>query len=359
MGGPLVHAPIGDIITKLFPPIGGTKAMPTIAVKVPDDLGNIELQDTIRVAKQAEAAGIHSVWKGETSGTNTFMALSAIAQETETIKLATGIANVFSRSPALLAMSAATLDELSNGRAILGLGTSSDVLIEQWHGMEFTRPLSRVRETTEIVRAFYEDEVIEYDGEVFDIGPYSRSMSVISDSIPIYNAAMGPRNRAFTAAHADGWTPLFLPMSEMSQKIASIRDEARSADRDPSTLTVAPWIPFAISDDSERAELLARKFVSQEMAMGYNNLVRKYGFGDEGDEAAELWRDGDREAAAAALPEEMLDEFAIYGTPADCRDDIRQCLDAGVDLPVLIPPFHAEVAETEFMIESVGPLCDE
>lgn len=333
--------------------------MPSIAVKIPDELGNVELQDTIQVAKQAEAAGIHSVWKGETSGTNTFMALSAIAQETESVKLATGIANVFSRSPVLLAMSAATLDELSNGRAILGLGTSSDTLIEQWHGMEFSRPVSRVRETTEIVRAFYEEDVLEYEGEVFDVGPYSRSMPVESDSIPIYNASMGPRNRAFTAAHADGWTPLFLPRSKMAQEISSIREKAESADRNPSTLTVAPWLPFAISEDRERAELLARKFISQEMAMGYNNLVRKYGFGEEGDEAASLWRDGDRESAAAALSEEMLDEFALYGTPAECRADIQQCLDAGVDLPVLIPPFHADVREIKFMIKSVGPLCEE
>lgn len=329
-----------------------------IGLKVPDELGNVSLEDTLRIARKADAAGAHSVWKGETSGTNTFMVLSAIARETEHVQLGTGIANVFSRTPILLAMSAATLDELSGDRAILGLGTSSDVLVKTWHSMEFERPLTRTIETTDIVRAFYVDDVVEYDGDMFDIGPYSVAMETPDEPAPIFNAAMGPKNRRFTAAKADGWSPLFLPISNLDEEISSIREAARDADRDPNELTIAPWIPFAISEDPERAEHLARNFIAQEMAMGYNNLVRQYGYGDVADEVAQAWRDGNRESASSAVSEDMLDDFSIYGTSRDCREDIKEILADGVDLPILVPPFHAEVEETEFMVDAVSPLFE-
>lgn len=132
--------------------------MPQLGLMLPGELAGVGLDETIGVAEHAEANGFDAVWKEETSGTNTFVTLGAIARTTSSIQLGTGIANVFSRSPTLLAMSAATLDELSDGRTILGLGVSSPPLIEQWHGTEYERPLRRLRETIEILRQAFAGE---------------------------------------------------------------------------------------------------------------------------------------------------------------------------------------------------------
>lgn len=324
-----------------------------VGLMLPDEAADVTVEETIHFAKRAEDAGFHSVWKGEASWGDGLVTLGAIARETDEVHLGTAIANVFSRSPALLAMSSATLDSLSNGRTILGLGVSSKTVVEKWHGFPFDRPLRRMRETIEIVQQTFDGGVLEYDGTVFDVGPYSIGFDIERDRIPIYNAAMGETNCRLTGEFADGWLPAFIPFSELDGALEHIAKGARKAGRDLDDITVAPMVGTAVDDDPEVAASHARDFIAQEMAMGYNRLAAEYGFKEEGNTAYERWREGDRAGAAAAITDEMLDELAIYGTPEQCREQIAAYEVAGCDLVVLFPPFSAPSSVTEAIIDAV------
>lgn len=325
--------------------------MGRLGLVLPDDLWNVSLRDAIGYAQAAEAAGFHSVWKGEASGSNGLMVLGAAARATDSISLGTAVANVYSRTPALLGMSAVTLDALSGGRAILGLGVSSPPLIEEWHGLAFDRPLRRLRESIEIVKQVFDGGTIAYEGDIFDIGPYSMGLPGDRRDIPVFNAAMGEHNRCLTAEFADGWMPVFIPRSKLSEYIDELHATADAADRDP--VTVAPWIPIGVADDHRRARRLACELIAQEMAMGYDRLLTQYGYGDVARTARSKWRAGDRAGAAEAITEEVLEEFAVYGTPTACRESIDQYRERGVDLPILWPPFSARATEYRLLIEAI------
>jgi 5,10-methylenetetrahydromethanopterin reductase len=325
--------------------------MVNLGLMLPDEAFDLTVDDTVHFAKYAEEAGFDSVWKGEASWGNGPMTLAAIARETDDITLGTGIANVFSRTPALLAMSGATLDDLSDGRTVLGLGVSAPPVVEEFHGLSFERPLRRMRETIEILQQAFEGDTLEYEGDIFDVGPYSVGFDIERDSIPIYNAAMGETNCRLTGEFADGWLPAFIPHSELDSAQEAITEGAQNADRDPDDITVAPMVGAAVDDDLEVAADHARRFLAQEMAMGYNRLAEKFGFGEAGNAAHDLFREGDREGAAAAITDEMLEELAIYGTPEQFRADIQRYADAGCDTVVLFPPYSASESMLEAIID--------
>lgn len=315
--------------------------MTELGLMLPDEAANASPDETVRYARQAEDAGFHSLWKGEASWGNGLVTLGAVARETEEILLGPGVANVFSRTPSLLAMSAASLDLFSDGRAVLGLGVSSPPVVERWHGMAFERPLRRLRETIEIIRQSYEPGPLEYEGEIFDVGPFGVGFDTDGGVPPIYNAAMGETNCRLTGEFADGWLPAFIPLSELEAAASHVEAGARAADRDPGAITTAPMVGAAVDEDPDRAERYVREFIAQEMGVGYNRLAAEYGFGEAADEAHDLFRAGDREAAAAAISEEMLDEMAIYGTPETCREQVERYGAAGSDVVVLFPPYSA------------------
>jgi len=148
---------------------------------------------------------------------------------------------------------------------------------------------------------------------------------------------------------------VFVPRTHLADQRESVIEAAREAGRDPDAVTVVPWAPTAVAADPERAEQLAREHLAQEMAMGYNRVVRKYGHGASADEAHERWRDGDRDAAADAISASMLDEFTIFGTPSDCRREIGNYEAAGADELVLWPPVTATSEDLEYLLEALGP----
>jgi alkanesulfonate monooxygenase SsuD/methylene tetrahydromethanopterin reductase-like flavin-dependent oxidoreductase (luciferase family) len=284
------------------------------------------------------------------------MSLSVVANSTTDIALGTGVANVYSRSPALLGMSAATLDRLSGGRARLGLGVSSPTLVEEWHGLAYEQPLRRLRESIEIVRSITETGAVDYSGEIFDVGPYSTEFAQNEGSVPIYNAAMGPSNRRLTAEFADGWMPVMTPKSRLRELISEINSRATSMGREEPV--VSPWTPVAVSEEPQHAEELVRGHIAQEMAMGYNRLADEFDYGRSVDTAHDLWHDGDRAAAARALDDQLVDDLAIYGTPEACAEDLRSMADIGVDSVVVWPPFTAEPADIDSLVGDLGPLVE-
>jgi alkanesulfonate monooxygenase SsuD/methylene tetrahydromethanopterin reductase-like flavin-dependent oxidoreductase (luciferase family) len=327
--------------------------MSEIGFVLPDEFSGFSLDRTVRFAERADRAGLHSVWKQEASGSNGVPVLGAIAGQTDEVGVGIGVASVFSRTPALLGMSAVTLDQLSDGRALLGLGVSSPPLVETWHGMAFERPLRRLRETIEIARQVVEGGTVEYEGDVFDVGPYRMRLEPRND-VPILNAAISETNRRLTGEYADGWLPGFTPLSAFPGNLDEVRSSARDAGRNPDELLVAPWVPTAVHEDPERAEYLARYLLAQEMAMGYNEQVGEYGFGDAPDEAYERFRAGDRDGATEAVSEEMLGELAIHGTESDVREGLRAWHEAGADVVVAMPSMVASAEEIEHLIDLLG-----
>lgn len=324
--------------------------MSEIGFVLPDEFSDVSLHQTLRFAERAEQAGLHSVWKQEASGSNGLLTLGSVAQRTDDIKLGMGVASVFSRTPALLGMSAVTLDRLSKGRALLGLGVSSPPLVETWHGMTFERPLRRLRETIEIVRQITDGGIVEYEGEVFDVGPYRMRLDP-QGNVPILNAAISRTNRRLTGEFADGWLPGFTPLSALAENLSDVQSSARQAGRNVETFLVAPWVPTAVHDDPERAEYLARYILAQEMAMGYNEQVGEYGFGDAPDEAHERFRAGDREGAVEAVSMEMLEELAIHGTESEIREQLAAWHEAGADVVVAMPSMAATVEEVDYLLD--------
>lgn len=327
--------------------------MSDIGLVLPDEFSKFSLDQTLAFAERADGAGFHSVWKQEASGSNGVATLGAVAQRTTHVRLGTGVASVYSRTPTLLGMSAVTLDHLSGGRAMLGVGVSSPPLVERWHGMAFDRPLRRLRETIEIVRQVSEGGAVEYDGDVFDIGPYTMALEPL-EPVPILNAAISEANRRLTAEFADGWLPAFLPQSVFDEYVTEMRETAREAGRAPDDVLVAPWVPTAVDPDPDRAEHRVRYLLAQEMAMGYNEQVGDHGFGDAPDEANEKFLAGDREGAVEAISEEMLDELTVYGTAADVEDQLRTYYDAGVDVVIAMPSMAATESEVEYLIDVLG-----
>jgi alkanesulfonate monooxygenase SsuD/methylene tetrahydromethanopterin reductase-like flavin-dependent oxidoreductase (luciferase family) len=330
--------------------------MSHVGLELPGELSGFSLEDTLHFAALADERGFHSVWKNEASGSNGFLTLGAVSQQTDEVALGIGVANVFSRSPTLIGMSAATLNHLSEDRALLGLGVSTPPLVETWHGMQYERPLRRLRESIETIQQVTSGGEVRYVGEVFDIGPYSMELEPIGD-VPIFNAAMGSTNLKLTGEYADGWLPIFTPLSTFKESFSCVRDSARRAGRDPDEITAIPWVPTGVHEDPERAEYLARCTLAQEMAMGYNKKVAGYGFGDAPDRAHDRFRAGDREAAAEAISTDMLEELAVHGTPEEVAKGLSAWHDAGADVVVTVPSMAAEREEVEFLIDVVGRTC--
>lgn len=330
--------------------------MTELGLVLPDEFSHVSLDRTLECAKRADEAGLHSVWKQEASGSNGIATLAAGAQCTTDVRIGTGVASVYSRSPTLLGMSAATLQQLSNGRALLGLGVSSSPLVEQWHGMTFERPLRRLREVIEIIRQTTAGRTVEYDGDVFDIGPYNIALETSTD-VPILNAAISDANRNLTGEYADGWLPAFIPQSSFSNHVSDIRESARDTGRSPDELIVAPWVPTAVDEEPDCAERRVRYLLAQEMAMGYNEQVNEYGFGDAPNRVHDLFRDRNREEAVAAITDRMVSELAVYGTESDVREPFQCYFRDGADVVIAMPSMDASVAEIEHLIDVPGNIA--
>ncbi|USZ73610.1 LLM class flavin-dependent oxidoreductase [Natronosalvus halobius] len=314
--------------------------MNKIGVRLPDETYGYDVSEIVEFAKHAEDYDYHSVWVAELQGPNGFIILGQIASETDEIGLGTGIVNVYSRTPALLAMSVATLDQLSDGRTLLGLAASSKVTIEQWHGIEYARPLRRVRETIEIVNEAMANQRVDYDGDIFTLENYPRSYETIRDHVPIYNAALGPTNRKLTGEFADGWLPVHVPRGKFEEFVGEIRESAENAGRDPQDVTIAPYVVACVDEDGERARDHVRGLLSFYLgAMDYYAKVfREFGFAEDVEAVREAWSAGDREEAAHRVSDELLDEIAIGGTPEEGREKLREYRELGADVPIVYPP---------------------
>ncbi|MBA3261180.1 MAG: LLM class F420-dependent oxidoreductase [Thermoleophilaceae bacterium] len=300
---------------------------------------------------EAEAAGFDSVWTAEAYGSDAATPLAWFAAQTERIKLGAAILQIPGRSPAMTAMTAVTLDHLSNGRFLLGLGTSGPQVAEGWHGQRFAKQLARTREYVEIVRKALARERLTYEGETYTLplpdGPgkaLKLMIAPVQERIPIYIAAIGPKNTQLVGEIADGWLPVFFSPEHVGHSRALLAEGAARSGRSLDGFDIAPTVQVSIDDDVDRARDVMRPFVALYVGgMGsreknfYNALVRRYGFEDAAQEIQDLYLDGKKDEAAAAIPAELIDLVTICGP----RDRVEERLDvyreAGVGTLIVSP----------------------
>lgn len=328
-----------------------------LAVPVPAR-GDAPSEGQRRLAETAEAAGYDRVLVPETWGREAFVRLGYIAAHVERIGLGTGIIPVHSRSPALIAQAAATLAELADGRALLGLGLSGPAVIENWHGVEFEPALRRQRETIEIVRQALSGEELDYDGELFDVEHFHLRFDPPEGGVPIYVAAQGETNAELVGEFGDGWMPNRIPLSALPDLRDHVDRGARRRDRDPDDVASAPYVTTCILEDGAHARDRCRRMIAFYVgAMGeyHYNAVANHGFRETADRIRERWQDDDHDGAREAVSDELLDEIAIAGSPEEVTD-LFEAYEPIADTLVTLPPTTASHEEVLATIEHVGDL---
>ncbi|HEX9775835.1 MAG TPA: LLM class F420-dependent oxidoreductase [Actinomycetota bacterium] len=324
-----------------------------MTLRIGIEINYAELQDRtaiVALARAAEDLGFDCIWCSEVYTYDAFTTLTHIACNTTRINLGTNIAQIYARTPALTATTAASLDQLSGGRMILGLGASGPQVIEGWHGVPYDRPVQRTREIIDICRRIWSGERVIYEGDVYKL---TKGLKILNRGhradIPIFVASLGPRNVEMTAETADGWLP-FPYSTEHAPAVFAEPLAAGAAKRSPERppLRVAPFAPAFVGD--VEAGMNAVKAIvgfyiggmgSREQNF-YNKLVQRYGFVEEAQRVQELFLGGDRAGAIAATPAELCDLVSLVGDEARIRDRLQAFEASGASDLLLAPMGDAE-----------------
>ena len=298
---------------------------------------------------EAERLGYDSVWSAEAYGSDAVTPAAWIAARTQTIHVGTAIMQIPARTPAMTAMTAMTLDALSGGRFRLGLGVSGPQVVEGWHGQPFGKPLAKTREYVDIVRAILRrDKPLEFRGAYYQI-PYTgadatglgkplRSILHGRSGLPIYLAAVGPRNVALAAEIADGWIPVFLSPRRMAMFREWLDGGFRAGGRLPARdFDVMPMVPVVVGDDVDACRAVVKPrlalYVGGMGARGrnfYNDIARRYGYEDAAKLIQDLYLGGRKDEAAAAVPDALVDEVTLCGPRERIRERLAEWTGAGV-----------------------------
>lgn len=334
-------------------------------------------EDLLELVQEADRLGYASVWVAEAYGSDSPTVLAWLAAQTERIGLGAGVMQIPARTPAMTAMTAATLDTLSNGRFLLGLGVSGPQVSEGWHGVRFDDPLGRTREYVEIVRSALRRESVVHDGEHFTLplpdGPGKSLRLTIHPpraDLPIYLAAVGPRNLRLTGEVADGWLAIFLSPEHSADQLASVREARQKAGRgtpdDPMAgFDTVATVPVVVTDDLEAARAAVAPYTALYIGgMGsreqnfYNRLARRMGFDEAADTIQDLYLAGRPRDAADAVPMELADATALLGPPERIAERVGRYADAGVTTLSVAPyarTTEERLATLRLMAEVVTP----
>ena len=325
-------------------------------------------------ALAAERIGVASLWVPEVWGYDALTGLAYTAAATSSIGLGTFVVQLGSRSPALLATSALSLQDLSGGRFMLGIGTSGPRVMEGWHGVRFRKPVQTTRETIEIIRIVSRGERLDHAGEIYPLPLPDSSGAALRPlvrpaHVPVYVAAMGPQNLRLTGEAADGWLGnAFIPEAA-EVFLGPLREGARRAGRTLADLDLVAPVAVEIHDDDASAGAAARRHADGYAftigAMGaagrnfYNDAFTRLGYGDEVAAVAEMWQAGKRDEARAAVPIDLGRLTNLVGTPDAIADRVRRHRDAGITtLLAKLEGDHAETLETlERLIAIVGAVA--
>src|SRR5271154_1248636 len=267
--------------------------------------GKPDFKGLIERARAADDAGVHSIWVAEAWGRDAFTTLTLLAEHTSRVRLASGIVNTYSRTPAALAQHFATLDELSGGRMIIGLGTSGPQVIEHFHGIKFNPPLTRLKEYVDIINLIMAGTPLNYNGKIFKLGRgFTIRFEPTRKHIPIYIASLNQKSVEFTARKADGWLPVMIPLGRLKESIADFRAMAASAGRDPKSIAVKSPSTIHVTSNPDRARAAVAgmlSFYAARMGTFYAEQLTRFGFGEDVRKIREAWAAGGSKAGTAAV----------------------------------------------------------
>jgi F420-dependent oxidoreductase-like protein len=320
---------------------------------------------TVAYVQAADRLGYDAVWVAEAYGWDGVTIMTQLAVATERIKIASGILNVFSRSPALIAQTAASLDAISNGRFVLGLGTSGHQVVEGWHSVKFEKGVRRMSETVDIVRTVLKRERLDHDGEVFQARMGLKLIThPVRDSIPIYLATLTPAGIRLAAAKADGWLPVWFSTKHFDSVIRpELEAGAREAGRDLADLSICPFVQVVVTNDRKAGRDAVRPHLALYIGgMGsreknyYNQLFQRYGYEEEARRIQALYLDRRKDDAMALLTDEMIDLTCVIGPAEECKERLDAMASVGVDevaIGLQVP--GNDPAETLKALEALAP----
>lgn len=294
------------------------------------------------IVQQAEMRGFSNIWTGEAWGTESCTLVGALLARSRYIHIGTSIVSIHLRPPTLTAMQAATLDTIAPGRARLGLGVSTRN-INEFHGLGWDYPVSRMREYVAILRQALAGERVTYDGQFYQPKGFRLSLST-SGPMPLYLAAVNPKMLQLAGEVADGVLLAWLPARQLPHSIAEIAKGAKRAGRSLADIEIGAYLHTVVTQNRERAMgNLRRVLVGYSQANTYIQGFRHFGYGDVLDDIHSRLQAGDRAGAEAAIPESMLEELYIFGTPEECHDQLHRFIKAGVQHPILAAPASSRV----------------
>jgi len=299
-----------------------------LALSVP--LDGFTLAEHADIAREAEGLGYSDAWSLEADGIDCFAPLAVVGSATS-MRLGTAIANVFTRGPATLAMSAAGIAEVAPGRFCLGIGSGSQPIVESWNGGVFTRPATRVRETAEFLRRALTGERVVFRGETFAVDGF-RLTRPPERPIPIYVAALRPGMLRVAGEVGDGVIINWLSAEDVSKSVAVCREAARKAGRDPDAFEITARLLINIDPPSPQSELAVRRHVTAYLNVPVYRAFQEWlGRSEALGPMWSAWQGGDRRAAVAAVPEKVMNDLIIRGSMSEIRAHVDRYLDAGVD----------------------------
>lgn len=314
--------------------------------------------DNLALAREADRLGYSVCWAAEAYGSDAATVLAWVAAQTERIDVGSAVFQIPARTPAMTAMTAATLDSLSGGRFRLGLGVSGPQVSEGWHGVRFAAPLGRTREYVEVVELALSRKKLEYHGRHFELplpdGPGKRiqlTVHPVREHLPIYLAAVGPKNLELAGEIADGWLAVFFSPAFAADQLAAIRAGREKAGKTLEGFDVVPTVPIVVDEDVERAAELVRWYAALYIGgMGsreqnfYNQLACRMGFEKEAAKVQELYLAREHRNAAAAVPLEFVDATCLLGSPERIARRMREFEEAGATT-LSLTPFAATLDE--------------
>ena len=299
-------------------------------MRIACSLGSLlSVEQVIECTKMISKTKIDSIWIPETWGMENFSMLGAVSSETKTQKIGSSIINIYSRSPSTISMGAATTDILSNGRLILGLGTSSVPIVEDFHGEKFETPVQRMREYVEIIRLSLSKKQINYSGKIFNLKNFTLLIEPKRQSIPIYLAAINQKMVNLTWELGDGIIFYLRPLDEMKKTISKMQLERK--------IDVACQIITCISNNSEEAIQRAKKTLAFYISVGkvYREFLAKNGFENETENIFEEFKKSGFKSNHELIPNSMLNSLCISGSPEEAKVQLEKFRNAGIDLPII------------------------
>ncbi len=299
-------------------------------MRIACSLGSLlTVEEVLHCSKSVSDSKIDSIWIPETWGMENFSTMSAVASNTDSQKIGSSIINIYSRSPSTIAMGAATVDILSNGRLILGLGTSSMPIVEDFHGNKFSNPVQRMKEYVEIIRLALSKKQMNYSGKVFELNNFTLLIEPKRKSIPIYLAAINEKMVNLTWEIADGVIFYLRPLEELKKTITKMQSKKR--------IDVACQIITCVSEDSENAILRAKKTLAFYVSVGniYREFLSKNGFQNDTKNIFEEFKNSGFKSNYELVTDKMLNSLCIAGNPNESKKQLQKFRDSGVDLPII------------------------